>query len=132
MADSLTPIKRAIRAGDQARARRLLKPVLQDEPSADAWTLAAMVTETNDQAIKCLRKALAIDEWHSEANRMLSRLEKVGSLYDRGYQYDTGFRDELKSAQQDARQQGQFLNNFVKGFGRLFKRQDDKNGNGGV
>lgn len=73
----------AIKAGDKARARQILKPVLKSSPSAEAWYLAANAMETDEQAITCLKKALAIDEWHAPSNRMLLKLEKVESIVTR-------------------------------------------------
>lgn len=125
MSDAIKQVKQAIREGDKKQARRLLRPILQGEPTADAWTLAAMVTDTDEQAIQCLKRALAIDEWHTTANRMLSQLQSVGSAADRGYQVDTGFQQELAQSQQAARAQGSFFKNLLSGFGGLFRRDED-------
>ncbi|RMG77837.1 MAG: hypothetical protein D6711_00665 [Chloroflexi bacterium] len=73
----LNSVRAAIRAGDKAKARQLLKPILKDTPTADAWTLAAMAVDDDQQAITCLKRALALDEWHTAANRMLSQLQQV-------------------------------------------------------
>lgn len=121
MSEAIKAVKQAIKAGDQARARKLLKPILQQAPSADAWTLAAMVTENDQQAVKCLKRALALDEWHSTANRMLYEIENVASASERGYQVDTGFQSELEQSQQKAKEQGQFLGNLFKGIGGMFR-----------
>jgi len=75
MATDLTPIRTALKDGDTATARRLLTPILADQPSADAWTLAAQACATPDAAIQCLRKALLLDAQHSAANRLLFKLE---------------------------------------------------------
>lgn len=75
MTADLTPIRAALKDGDKAAARRLLTPILKEQPSADAWTLAAQACDTPDAAIQCLRKALAIDAQHSTANRLLFKLE---------------------------------------------------------
>ena len=126
MSHSLDKVRRALKANDRATARKLLKTILQTEPSADAWTLAALVTDDRDQQIKCVRKALQLDEWHTDANRMLSRLESVSSASERGYHVDTGFQDELAESQRHAQQQGRFFQNFGKGLGDLLKRKRDE------
>lgn len=72
---SLDTIQQIIDQGDKARARKLLKPILRDNPTADAWYIAALAMETDDQKIKCLRQALTIDEFHSPANRLLHKTE---------------------------------------------------------
>lgn len=76
MADnSLNEVRAALKAGDKPEARRLLRPILKDAPTADAWVLAARVAPTREGAIASLRKALDIDPFHGDANRYLSRLE---------------------------------------------------------
>ena len=115
--DAINQIKQAIKAGDTAKAKQLLKPILKENPSADAWTLAAYIMDDPQQQIKCLRKALSLDEWHSEANRMLYNLESgnIQSAAERGYNVDTGFQAELEETQKSAREQGNFLTNLFKG-----------------
>lgn len=65
----------ALKEDDKARARQLVKTLLQKEPSADAWFLAANAMEDNQQVIKCLKKALELDPWHVKADRMLLKIE---------------------------------------------------------
>jgi hypothetical protein len=78
MADpQLTPAAKALQNGDIPQARRLLKPILKESPSADAWYLAARTMDDDEKTIACLKKALALNEWHTEANRLLHRLEGV-------------------------------------------------------
>lgn len=74
-ADPLAPIHEALKNGDKAAARRLLPPLLKTQPSADLWVLAAQACEKQEDAIKCLRKALELDPLHSRANRLLYKLE---------------------------------------------------------
>lgn len=74
MPDSLQPVREAIRAGDKRRARELLRPLLVDDPTADTWFLAAQASPTREQAIGCLKRALALDPAHERAGRVLSRL----------------------------------------------------------
>ncbi len=84
MEDCLQRAAEAIKEGDRTRARQLLKPVLtSDQQSADAWFLAAHAVEREDQKIACLKKALALDEWHPGANRMLSKMQQVESVITR-------------------------------------------------
>lgn len=77
---SLEDAAAALEAGDKAQARRLLKPLLKTTPTADAWVLAAQAMTTDEQAIQCLKKALALDEWHKDANRLLLKLEGAKSV----------------------------------------------------
>lgn len=74
-ADPLIPIREALKAGDKQAAQKLLPPILRDQPSADAWYLAAQACETKDKAIICLRRALDLQPQHSGANRLLFKLE---------------------------------------------------------
>ncbi|MEQ8672260.1 MAG: hypothetical protein RLP44_01110 [Aggregatilineales bacterium] len=73
----------ALRNEDKAEARRILKPILQANPTADAWFLAANAMETDEQAIACLKKAIALDSWHANANRMLLKLEGTKTINER-------------------------------------------------
>lgn len=74
-ADNLAPIREALKNGDKAVARRLLPTLLKTQPTADLWTLAAQACDKQEDAIKCLRKALELDSLHSQANRLLFKLE---------------------------------------------------------
>lgn len=71
----LKPIHDALDAGDKAAARKLLRPILAQQPTAEVWYLAARACESDEQAIKALRKALALEPLHTQANRLLLRLE---------------------------------------------------------
>lgn len=76
MADSLMPIREAIRAGEVSRARKLLSPLMKSQPNdPEVWVLAARACSTTEQAIVCLRQALKCDPLHSEANRLLLKVE---------------------------------------------------------
>lgn len=78
MSQAHTPIQQlalALKEGNKLRARRLAKVILQDNPSADAWFLAAHAMESDEQRIRCLKQALELDPWHQKANRMLLKLE---------------------------------------------------------
>jgi hypothetical protein len=74
---ALVPVREALAAGDKAQARALLTPILRTTPSADAWVLAARACDTDEQAIRCLRRALELDMYHTDANRLLLKLEGV-------------------------------------------------------
>lgn len=82
MTQSLRDAALALQAGDKASARRLLSGMLKTNPTADAWYLAAHATDDPAVQIRCLKKALALDEWHSKANRMLAQLEIPPPLVD--------------------------------------------------
>jgi hypothetical protein len=71
----LKAIRDALESGEKAAARKRLRPLLSQQPSADIWYLAALACETDVQAIKALRHALEHEPLHSQANRMLHRLE---------------------------------------------------------
>ena len=71
----LQPVVQAIKAGDKASARTMLKDILQDDPSPEAWLLVARVSKTPEQAIKAVQKALKLDPNHAQARKMLTRLQ---------------------------------------------------------
>ena len=75
MTADLESIRAALKNGDKATARRLLPPLLKAQPTADLWTLAALACEQKQDGIKCLRKALALDPLHTQANRLLFKWE---------------------------------------------------------
>ncbi len=86
MADDKEILKQAavaLRNEDKASARRILKPLLQANPTADAWFLAANAMESDEQAIVCLKKAVELDSWHAKANRMLLKLEETKTINER-------------------------------------------------
>ncbi|MBK8027373.1 MAG: hypothetical protein IPK19_39780 [Chloroflexi bacterium] len=74
MADPLQAIRNALQDGDKKKAVQLLRPLLQ-QPTADVWVLTSRAAATPEQSIDCLRRALALDPLHTEANRLLFRLE---------------------------------------------------------
>jgi hypothetical protein len=80
MTPNLEPIRAALKAGDKKSARGLIRPLLKEQPSADLWTLAAQACDREEDAIKCLRKALEIDPYHNRANTLLLKLEGVKPL----------------------------------------------------
>ncbi|MBK8027374.1 MAG: hypothetical protein IPK19_39785 [Chloroflexi bacterium] len=71
MADSLGPIRKALEQGDQKKAVELLRPLLAKQPTADLWVLASRAAAGREKSIECLRRALALDPDHAEAQRRL-------------------------------------------------------------
>jgi hypothetical protein len=71
----LQKIRETLAAGDTDKARKMLRWVLKNEPSADAWVLAAELTEGTEQKIALVRQALAMNALHTAANRLLHQLE---------------------------------------------------------
>jgi len=74
MAANLQPIRDALTAGDKKKAQELLRPLLR-QPTPELWVLASKACATREQAIDCLRRALALDPYHTDANRLLLKLE---------------------------------------------------------
>jgi len=73
-AQLLQEISDSIKFGDKAHARELLDQVLREQPSAEAWYLAAQVTESLEETQAALKKALALDPTHANAQRALAAL----------------------------------------------------------
>ncbi len=67
-------VKHALKQGDRKRAMQLLKQVLKENPSAEAWYLAAKATSDKENAIKHLRRGLTIDPKHTRSRDMLHEL----------------------------------------------------------
>ena len=79
----LIPVMQALRADNKVEARQLLQPILEANPTADAWLLAARAQEDGQtDAIKgYLQRALALDPDHSESLQMV---EQLGITLDTG------------------------------------------------
>lgn len=75
--DPLFDVRKALEAGDKKAAQRLLRPLLNAQPTAEMWRLAAQACPTNEKAIECLRRAIALDPHHDGANRLLAKLENL-------------------------------------------------------
>jgi hypothetical protein len=71
---ALVEVKDAIEAGDRKRAFDLLKTILNEDPNADAWVMAARLTHEENQKQKHLRRALLLDPNHPGAKQMLRQL----------------------------------------------------------
>jgi hypothetical protein len=71
---NLTEVQMAFKQGDKAKATQLLKTVLHERPSADAWVMAARLTSNAETAKTHLQRALAYDPKHVKARDMLRDL----------------------------------------------------------
>lgn len=75
----LIPALQALRAGDKAEARHILAPILESNPTADAWLLMAKAQDSEAETIASLRKALELDPDQGEARQLL---EELGASVD--------------------------------------------------
>lgn len=66
-------VELALKTGDLAYAREILRPVLQGSPSADVWYLAALVASSRDEQIERLERALALNPDHTRAAAALEQ-----------------------------------------------------------
>jgi hypothetical protein len=73
--DKVEKARAAVKSGDLEKAHKMVRWLLKNEPSADAWVLASELAATTDEKIKYLREALKLDAWHNEANRLLYKIE---------------------------------------------------------
>jgi len=64
-------IELAIKNGDLACARELVREALAHQPSADLWYLAALVARSEQQRHHCLQRALALNPEHRLARAAL-------------------------------------------------------------
>lgn len=69
-------IEVAIRVGDIAYARELLRDAIKSGATADVWYLASMIAQTPQQEAVYLEKALAIDPLHERAKAVLEEKSK--------------------------------------------------------
>ncbi len=83
MDKELRQVAAALKADDKAAARRMMKAILQDNPTADAWVMASHTMDQDTQKIRCLKKALELDPWHTDANRLILKLEETKSILHR-------------------------------------------------
>lgn len=91
--DEYYDIEVAIKTGDIAYAREILRDVIQTNPTAEVWYLAALVAPTQEQRITLLEKALSLDPDHERAAWALqqaqtadhsesrSLLERIGRIF---------------------------------------------------
>ena len=71
---SLAQVQALAQKGKRAEANALLKRIIQQQPSADAWYVAAKLTEDSKLASKYLQRALMYDPNHRHAHAMLREL----------------------------------------------------------
>lgn len=72
----LDEIAGAIEKGDKVLARELIREEIRENPSADAWYLAARVVSSPEQAKKFLEKALDLDPFHQKTHALLAWIQK--------------------------------------------------------
>src|SRR4051794_36844665 len=77
MPDSLTIIREEIAKGHVIRARKILRMLLEETPTAPLWYLASTVCEDPEQELGCLRQALKIDPNHLYARERYIELKKA-------------------------------------------------------
>ncbi len=77
MPDSLTIIREEIAKGHVVRARKILRMLLEETPTAPLWYLASTVCESPEQELGCLRQALKIDPNHLHARERYIELKKA-------------------------------------------------------
>jgi hypothetical protein len=80
---SLNDVRAALAQGDKTRAHSMLKDILQREPSAEAWYLAAQIAGNREMQVRYLQRVLAFDNNHARARLMLRKLgEREVDLLD--------------------------------------------------
>jgi len=104
MSENLDPVHAALQAGNKAEARQLLRPLLKGEATAEAWYVAALAVDKKKQAIECLRRALEVDPWHVEANRLIHRLQEVKPIDARQQPESAGNSQPLQRIERKKRQ----------------------------
>jgi hypothetical protein len=77
MPDTLTIIRQEIAKGHAVRARKILRILLEETPTAPLWYLASTVCETREQEMGCLRQALKIDPHHLQARERYIELKNA-------------------------------------------------------
>lgn len=79
MTTNLKLIREALSGGDRATARALLPALIKTQPTPDLWVLAARACESQEDAVKCLRKALQLDPYHNRANNLLLKIDGLSA-----------------------------------------------------
>lgn len=77
MPDALTIVREEIAKGHVIRARKILRMLLEETPTAPLWYLASTICETPEQEMGCLKNALKIDPNHIHARERYIELKKV-------------------------------------------------------
>ena len=78
--DDYYDIEAAIRTGDAAYARERLREVIRQQPSAEAWYLAALVARAPQQRRSLLEKSLSMNPNYERARHALVAMGGVQSL----------------------------------------------------
>jgi hypothetical protein len=74
-------VKTAAREGDRARAKLILKDVIDQDPeNVEAWLLLAAVVDTPRHAIRCYERVLQYDPGNQEASQNLAILQDAGEV----------------------------------------------------
>lgn len=77
-AKSLEAANHALKAGDKARAKQLLLPLLKADPrNEDAWLHMAMALDDEAQKRECIDRALRINPASMLGRKMLTALDKA-------------------------------------------------------
>lgn len=71
---NLSEVQSALKQGDRQKAGQILKAVLKERPSADAWVMAARMTNNPDTARQHLQRALTMEPKHVKARDMMRDL----------------------------------------------------------
>ncbi len=86
-ADFLEQARQTLEAGNRGRARRILSPLLRDDPhNLEAWILFSRVASTPRAAEWCLSRALEIDPDCEEALQLLEAIPGSGPAGEPGHQ----------------------------------------------
>ncbi len=71
---SLADVQRMLKQGDRKRAALILQRVLKENPSADAWYLAARLTKSPEKTQTYLQNALKLDPNHTRTQNALAKI----------------------------------------------------------
>lgn len=71
---NLSEVQSALKQGDRQKAAQILKTLLKERPTADAWVMAARMTNNPDTARQHLQRALTLEPKHVKARDMLRDL----------------------------------------------------------
>ncbi len=71
---TLKDVRAAMKQGDMPRAVEIIKTILKENPSADAWYQAARMSTDNANAQSCLRQALMLDPKHGPSLTLMRSL----------------------------------------------------------
>lgn len=80
MGDRLAEIRRALDGFRMEDARELVAHELEENPSADAYFLAAQAALNHGQRVEYLEKALELDPTHQGALNELATIERPGKI----------------------------------------------------